>query len=179
MARGRNIYLTGFMACGKTTVGRLLALRLGRPLVDTDALIEQRTGKKIATIFKHNGEDCFRALERQVVTELGRQNGLIVSLGGGAVLSSQNRDILRRGIWVFLDLPWAVLRQRLISPGRGLRPLAKKIAEAETLYKKRRPLYLLAPHRIVCGTQAQDDVCRRIMARLARLGIPASRRLLP
>jgi shikimate kinase len=162
MAGPRNIYLTGFMACGKTTVGRILAARLGRRFVDSDALIEQRAGKKIDKIFKQRGEDFFRQLECQMVSELGRQSGLVVSLGGGAILASQNREVLRRGFWVFLDTPWALIQRRLAG-GTG-RPLAKKLVEAENLYKRRLPLYLLAPVRIDCGTQAPDAIGRRIAA---------------
>ena len=79
----KNIVLTGMMGCGKTTVGRLLSARLGRPLVDTDALIEEREGRSIPQIFAQSGEDWFRRAEQAAAEDVARRTGLIVACGGG------------------------------------------------------------------------------------------------
>ena len=75
----KNIILIGMMGCGKTTCGRLLARRLGRELVDTDALIVEREGRSIPDIFAQSGEDYFRAREVEAAGELARREGLIVA----------------------------------------------------------------------------------------------------
>ena len=79
----KNIVLIGMMGCGKTTVGKLLAQHLNRPLVDTDALIEQREGRSIPDIFARDGEAYFRALELDLCRELSEQDSLVIACGGG------------------------------------------------------------------------------------------------
>jgi shikimate kinase/3-dehydroquinate synthase len=96
-----NIVLTGFMGTGKTTAGRLLAERLGRPFVDTDQLIEQRTGRSIPTIFAEQGEPYFRALERVVAQALAGQTGLVIATGGRLLLDSENAAVLGRNSLIF------------------------------------------------------------------------------
>lgn len=90
---GRNIVLTGFMGTGKTVVGRALAQRTGRELVDTDAVITGRAGP-IPEIFDRLGEDGFRRLEREAVRELAGRTGLVVATGGGTMLDPANRAAL-------------------------------------------------------------------------------------
>lgn len=82
----RNIVLIGMMASGKTTVGGLLAAALGRPLVDTDALIEEKEGRTIPAIFAANGEGYFRDRERETAQDLARKTGLVIACGGGLPL---------------------------------------------------------------------------------------------
>lgn len=88
-----NIVLTGFMGTGKTTVGRLLAERLGLTFVDTDALIEERHGP-IPEIFADLGEAAFRAMEREVAADLGATSGLVIATGGRLMLDGEARDAL-------------------------------------------------------------------------------------
>ena len=83
----QNIVLTGFMATGKTTVGRLLADELDYQWVDTDSVIERRHGP-IAEIFSNEGEEAFREMERDLAAELAEQEGLVISTGGGMMLDS-------------------------------------------------------------------------------------------
>lgn len=82
----RNIVLIGMMASGKTTVGGLLAAALGRPLVDTDALIEEKEGRTIPAIFAADGEGYFRDRERETAQDLARKTGLVIACGGGLPL---------------------------------------------------------------------------------------------
>ncbi len=90
-----NIVLTGFMGTGKSTVGRLVAERLGRRHVDTDVLIEERHGP-IAQLFADHGEEHFRRLEREVAAELAAEDGLVVSTGGRTMLDPANQATLGR-----------------------------------------------------------------------------------
>lgn len=102
-----NIVLIGMPGCGKSTVGKLLAERLGRELCDMDAMIVERAGKPISEIFATEGEQAFRDLESQVLSEqLSQRTGLIVSTGGGAILRDKNvNDLRRNGRLYFLDRP--------------------------------------------------------------------------
>lgn len=100
----KNIVLIGMMGCGKSTVGRLLARRLGRELVDTDALIERRQGRSIPAIFASEGEEGFRALELEVCRELSGRQGLVIACGGG--LPTQEKAIAalkENGLVFWLD----------------------------------------------------------------------------
>ncbi len=90
-----NIALIGFMGTGKSTVGRLVAEQLRFELVDTDALIEQRTGKKICDIFAENGEPAFRQLESQLVLELATRTHIVISTGGGLPTNPANLESLK------------------------------------------------------------------------------------
>jgi len=99
-----NIYISGFMAAGKTTVGRKLARILGRRFVDLDAQIERRGRRSIPKLFE-DGEKSFRRLESAALRLAARQNGQVVALGGGALLSAQNKRLARSsGILVTFNL---------------------------------------------------------------------------
>lgn len=95
-----NLVLTGFMGTGKTTVGRVLAERLGMEFVDTDELIEARHGP-IGGIFADQGEVEFRSIEKGVARELGEKRGLVIATGGRMVLEPENRDALSRNGRIF------------------------------------------------------------------------------
>ncbi len=91
----QNIALIGFMGTGKSTVGRLIAEQLGFEFLDTDGLIEQRNGRKIAEIFAQNGEAAFRELEAQLVAELATHTRSIISTGGGLPANPANLESLK------------------------------------------------------------------------------------
>ena len=97
----QNIVLIGMMGCGKTTVGRLLAQRLECPMADTDALIEERTGRTIPDIFAADGEARFRALELELCRELAGRRGLVVACGGGLPLQDGAISALKENGLVF------------------------------------------------------------------------------
>ncbi len=97
----KNIILTGFMATGKTTVGKLLAKKLHRDFVDTDQLIEARQGQSIADIFANQGESAFRQMEADIALELGEREELIISTGGRLMLDPGNVASLSRKGRVF------------------------------------------------------------------------------
>jgi len=122
----RSIHLCGMMGSGKTTVAQVIARRLGRSVIDTDAEIERWTGRTVAAIFHDEGEAAFRRLERQVVAEVAREPDLVVALGGGTVLRDDAvADLLLAGVIVQLDVPATELARRL-APHRAERPLLNR-----------------------------------------------------
>lgn len=129
-----NIVLIGMPGCGKTTVGRTLAERLGRAFVDLDEEIVRRAGRPIPDIFAREGEDAFRALETRAVREAGSRTGLVISTGGGVVTRKENRDPLRQnGVIVHLTRPLAALPT-------GGRPVSQS-TDLAVLWQRRAPLY--------------------------------------
>ncbi len=104
VTKKRNIVLIGMPGCGKTTIGKVLADKLGREFVDTDEMIVKRSGREITDIFAADGEVEFRKIESEVIKEISLGNGLIISTGGGAVLNPENiRHLKHNGIVFFLD----------------------------------------------------------------------------
>ena len=118
-----NIILTGFMGTGKTTVGRLLAARLGRPFVDTDDLIVERDGRSIADIFNEDGETRFRELEAEVAAELAGRRGLVIATGGRLMLDPANAAALGATgpVFCLAAAPATILERVAAEDGR--RPL--------------------------------------------------------
>ena len=132
----RNIVLIGMPGCGKSTIGAALAKKLHREFADTDKLVEKKAGKSIPAIFDENGEDNFRILEQEVLEELCKQSGLVISTGGGIVKRSVNRDVIRQNsIVVFLDqdIDTLPVTGRPLSISEGVAALAK---ERLPLYRK-------------------------------------------
>lgn len=137
---GKNIILTGMMGCGKTTVGGLLARRLGRPLADTDLLIEARTGRSIPDIFAQEGETAFRALELELCRELSEREGAIIACGGGLPLQDGAIAALKKsGLVFWLDRDPGETYDGLDVSGR---PLAQGGREDFLRrYRDRAPVY--------------------------------------
>jgi len=138
-----NIILAGFMGTGKSTVGRILADRLVRPLVDMDTVIEERAGRKISAIFAEDGEVRFRAMERDLVRELAGRVGLVVAAGGGAIVDPSNvREFERSGLLVCLTArPEMVLARVRDETHRPLLESGDKSRRIVELLEKRRGVY--------------------------------------
>jgi shikimate kinase len=137
-----TLVLVGAPGSGKSTVGALLAERLGVPFRDVDAVIVERTGKSISEIFTDDGEPTFRALEEQITAELLPLPG-VLSLGGGAVLSATTRAALRdhRVIWLKVGLAQSVKRvgldtARPLLLGNVRGQLRKLLDERAALYRE-------------------------------------------
>jgi shikimate kinase len=132
----RNVVLTGFMGTGKTTVGRILAKRLGYAFVDTDTIIEERHGP-IPEIFAAQGEDAFRAIERALAVELAERRRHVISTGGGMLVDDASTEALARSsdIFCLIATPDEILERVAIDPSRAERPLlavedpARRISE--------------------------------------------------
>ncbi|MDG1410956.1 MAG: shikimate kinase [Acidimicrobiales bacterium] len=119
----KNIVLTGFMGTGKSTVGRLLAIELGRDFVDTDNMIVSRHGP-IAEIFADHGEAHFRSIERDLARELAAQVGLVVATGGGMLLQDEVGEALAGHQLFCLTAPADVIVARVLADSSGVvRPL--------------------------------------------------------
>ena len=134
--RMENIALIGMAGCGKSTVGRHLARETGKQFVDADKEIEALAGKTIPEIFTQDGEEAFRRLETQVLSELGKRSGLIIATGGGCVTRDRNYSLLHQNSRIL----W-LKRCPARLPTEG-RPLSQKTAPA-VLYEERKPLYRL------------------------------------
>lgn len=170
-----GLSLIGLRGTGKSTVGRILAERLGREFADADTELEARAGRSIRAIFAEDGEPVFRDWEERVVTELTARPGLVLATGGGVVLRRSNRDRLRAyGPVVWLAAPPEILAARLAADARGLadRPAltaAGTLDELAEVLRAREPLYrdladLLVSTEGKTPEEVADDVCRGLLA---------------
>jgi len=142
------------MGAGKTTVGTLLAESLGRSFIDADRMIEKKTGLTIPDIFQNKGEAAFRVFESNVIDEVSAQTGLVVALGGGAIVNEKNREkLMATGIVIYLKWPLETLLKRINGSDRPLVP------HASSLFEKRVPLYEQA-HLIIEG----ENLCSEKIA---------------
>lgn len=151
LKRTPGIYLVGFMGSGKSTIGRVLAERLGWPFIDLDAEIESAAGRTIPDIFESSGETEFRRLERAALRahvrtiECGRP--CVLALGGGAIAQPGNYELIENnGITIWLDCPFEIVRRR-VGPAAN-RPLARDPVTFAALYESRRESYARADFRI-------------------------------
>jgi shikimate kinase len=119
--QGLNIYLIGMMGCGKSTIGPLLADRLGYNFLDTDTTIEKLVSQSIAELFQTVGEPEFRKIETQVLTQVSAHIRLVVSTGGGIAIARENWNHLHQGLVIWLDPALDLLVERL--QGDTTRPL--------------------------------------------------------
>ena len=136
--------LVGARGAGKTTVGRLVADRLGWRFLDADRVLEARAGRPVAAIFAAEGEAAFRDLEEAVLGDLAGEGSLVLATGGGAVLRASNRAALRRlGFVAWLDAPPEVLADRLRADPteRPALTAAGTLAEVAAVLAARAPLY--------------------------------------
>ena len=162
------IVLVGFMGAGKSTVGRLLAAELGLPSTDTDAVIEQRTGRGIPEIFRTDGEPAFRDVEEAVVADVLAGPQAVVSLGGGACGREGTRERLRGHTVVHLDVSLAQVRER--TRGDTSRPVLQR-GDLEQLHADRRAVFTaLADVEVVTDGQSAADVAAAVLGALAVLG---------
>lgn len=151
LKRTPGIYLVGFMACGKTTVGKMLADKLGWHFVDIDDDIEARARCSITEIFEQRGEEEFRRLEHDAIVtrvrSVERGCPTVVALGGGAFARTDNYELVAaNGISIWLDCPLRVLQARVAQSAH--RPLARDQEQFAALYNARRRSYARADFRI-------------------------------
>ncbi len=137
-SKNRTIFLIGFMASGKTTVGKLLARRLGMSFIDTDSEIEKKVGRKIPEIFKTDGEPYFRKLESDILRELvesGNIKNAVVATGGGLPCSEGNLALIKEnGIVVYLMVTVHDIVNRIEDADK--RPVFKNFVTGGEIYEK-------------------------------------------
>ncbi len=165
----KNIVIIGFMATGKSTVGRRLAQRLKRSFIDTDKEIEAVTGKTVAQIFARDGEKRFRSEENLLVKKLVLKEGLVIATGGGIVLNSENFRLFQRsGILITLTAAPDVIYQRV--KGKRHRPLlagGDLRENIETLLQDRESIYREADLTVDTGLYSVNETVEQIISYLA------------
>ncbi len=150
----QNIVLIGMPGAGKTTTGRRLAHRLGRPFVDVDEAVAQKCGRSAASIIETDGEDAFRRIETEVTGECCACSGLVVACGGGVVTRPENLDLLRQnGTVVMIDRPLSELSSsgRPMSRAKGIKRLADERMDAYRSW---------SDVRIACSGSAEGDAAQ-------------------
>ena len=163
-----KLVLVGFMGSGKSTVGRLISKRVSLPFVDLDSVIVERAGRTIPEIFREEGEEFFRELEREtLISELRREGGFVLSTGGGAPAYRNNMEIINSfATSVFLYADFDTLYSRI--SGDGNRPLAsldrKKLRE---LYEKRLPFYRRAHFTVDTTGKMPEKVAEEVISLLS------------
>ena len=151
-----NVVLIGMPGCGKTTVGKLLSQKTGRRFVDTDEEIVRIAGKSIPKIFDQDGEEAFRNLETSVLTELGKQSGLIIATGGGCVTKERNYNLLHQNGDIF----W--IRRKLDNLATDGRPLSKQ-NDLQEMYRIREPMYDRWKDWCINNYETPEEAARQIM----------------
>ena len=175
-----RIWLTGFMATGKSRVVRPLAAALDWTAIDLDKVIEEEAHESIAHIFKEGGEGAFRALEAQAVENAARVSHAVVATGGGSVLSETNRAAMRRDSFIVcLDARPETIHARIQDSGARVsdRPLLGEgytMARIEQLKSERDPLYREADLIIETDDLSPDEVTHRILVAYRERTAPAA-----
>lgn len=151
MEKQKNIVIVGMMGSGKSTIGRLLATQLGRTFVDSDQAIEQKTGVNIATIFEVEGEEGFRQREQLIITELLAQPQLVLATGGGAVIHTNTRNLLKNhALVIYLKAdPHELWRRIQHSRHRPLLHTPNPLETLQKLLREREYYYEETAHLII------------------------------
>ena len=163
-----NVILTGFMGTGKTSLGKMLATKLGRPFVDIDKKIEDEAHLSIPKIFERFGEEHFRELERAAVKELSSRRGLVISTGGGTIKDEENLRLLKNsGVMICLTTEPEEIFNR--TARRGERPVLdgggdERLATIKKLLAERKQFYERADYTVDTTEwspiQIVDDICK-------------------
>ena len=175
-----NIVITGFMGTGKSSVGQLVAQRLGRAFVDMDLLIEEREGRAISEIFATKGEGYFRALERDLCRELAAQSDLVIATGGGALIDPANQEVMgRSGVLFCLRCsPEEILRRLALAEDRPLLDVEDRLHQCrpvpargrhrrrqriKALLAQRREAYAQIPHQIETMGKTIEQIAEEVI----------------
>jgi shikimate kinase len=166
---GMNLYLIGYRGCGKSTVGSILGQRLDRRHIDSDEVLEQRTGKTVTEIFSQQGEAHFRHLETCLIKSFQAGDQCVISLGGGAILAEENRKWLKvTGKTAWLRASVEVLETRIQADFHSASrrpPLTGRssASEVRTVLSQREPLYAqCADFKIDVEQFAPEEIATRI-----------------
>jgi shikimate kinase len=167
------VALIGFMGSGKSTIGRLLASRLGYAFVDLDAVIEAESGRSIRELFAEEGEPAFRERESAALAALASRRSLVVAAGGGAPIQENNQAFFRAAATFYLEISFEEFLKRTVrSTDRPLR--SRSIEELKALYERRRPIYESLGARIPTGGRSPQAAVEEILDRLRSTTTPPS-----
>lgn len=166
----KPLFLIGYMGCGKSTLGRRLARRLGAEFADTDALIERREGASVADVFRYEGEERFREVEREVLEQTLAGIAAVVSTGGGLPVWRDNMARMNAaGFTVYLRREAEQIARRLSPYGRQKRPRLRGLGDTELVefmsrdMAAREPFYAQAQLIVDCGELSDDEVVETIL----------------
>ncbi|PLS05839.1 shikimate kinase [Neobacillus cucumis] len=163
-----SIVFIGFMGVGKTTIGKAVAKKLYRDFIDIDAEIEKEYGMPTSQIFNQIGEKAFREKEKSVITNLCSQKMKVISLGGGAFLQEEIKQVcLENCLVIFLDLSWENWKDR-ISLIIDSRPVlqGKSLDEIEELFYKRQEIYAVHHSKVSTDNQDAEEIAEYIVESL-------------
>ncbi len=167
----KTIVLVGLMGCGKSTIGKRLAKKIGLPFIDLDTRIEEITNLPVKEIFARHGEAYFRALETETIKQLLDGTQAVIATGGGAFINDEIRSLIKAksiSVWINADLQTLVER----VSRRNTRPLLENGNKAEILkdlMEKRYPIYQQADITVLTSQGTHEVVLRSIMEAIARL----------
>ena len=165
LLQGLSVFLVGMMGAGKTSVGEVLAHKLGYRFFDMDVLIERVKGCSVQEIFAQEGEAKFREVETQVLNQLSAYTQSAIATGGGVVVDPMNWSYLQQGLVVWLDAPVELLAERLAAD--DTRPLlnhSNPVEKLTTLLEQRYALYSQADIRItIQPDQSPEDIAIAIL----------------
>ena len=173
----QNVFLVGLMGAGKTTIGRILARKLGLKFIDSDHEIEARTGASIPWIFEIEGEQSFRRREAEVIRELTAQQGIVLATGGGAILNPDSRAYLKaRGTVIYLRASVnSILARTAHDKNRPLLQTADPRKKLEELMALRDPLYQQVAHMVIdTGRPNVQSMVQTILTELDGLACQAA-----
>lgn len=173
----QRIVLTGFMGAGKTTLGSLLAQKLGWTFIDLDDEIVRAERRTIAAIFESDGEPAFRELEHIALTHTLAQSHIVLALGGGAMENASNLPLLMKEagtLLVYLQAPLEILvarceQQQQTQSQAAHRPVLANRAELKARFLRRLPLYQSAHWTIDTAERSADDIVQTILMEWASI----------
>lgn len=164
-----NIFLIGFMGCGKSTVAKELHRNYGMRLIEMDEALARQEGMSIADIFREKGEPYFRKIETELLENMQKISGTVVSCGGGAAMRQENVDCMRRSgkIVLLTAEPETILQRVKNSDSRPLLRGRKNEAAIRELMEERRPAYEKAAD-VVIRTDGKeiDTICRELLEKI-------------
>ncbi|MBI2996531.1 MAG: shikimate kinase [Candidatus Melainabacteria bacterium] len=162
----KNIVLIGLMGSGKSAVGRTIARKLGRRFIDTDRLIERKTGKTIPEIFEKEGENTFRKLEKEIIKKVSQYVGIVIATGGGAIQDIESFKYLKEASWIIaLYASPETLYERIA--GKRIRPLLldneEPVKKLEEILNERKYIYAQADFQISTENKNINEIADEII----------------
>lgn len=173
-----RLFLIGYMGCGKSSLGRKIARRLGFEFVDTDALVERAEGAEIADIVHYEGEEYFREYERKVLEQTAERTDAVISTGGGLPVWRDNMARVRSlGFSVYIRRSPERILSRLSPYGRRMRPKFRGLNDDELIafmranMAEREPVYSLADVTVDCDGRSDDEIVDEIVGMIRNIKI--------